>query len=157
MSNYKISNTLFGGLPTTAWVPFMTIGRSMSLGFLTMAFMICSSVNSLPLKFSFHTVSCIRTSSMGLMPRSSISCFNSWVVGGFSRYFLMDMVSPFSSRSWSTSRDLLHLGLWYNVVMFVENWFLVSIWMKTATKSSIWLVPNYSHIVSLDEVFSLFL
>jgi len=42
-----------GGLPTTAFFPFTTIGRSMSFGFSARAVTTSSSVKVFPLNFSF--------------------------------------------------------------------------------------------------------
>jgi len=107
-----ISRIFLGGLPTTALLPLMTIGRSINLGF-----SIITSINSLSvkvefLKMSFQSDSFLRTSSIGFMRRSLIISASSFAFNYSSRYFITLKSVVSFSRIFKASLDLLHLGLW---------------------------------------------
>ena len=60
------------GLPMTAFLPLMTMGRSINFGFSTMASIIWSSVKVLFLNSVFQIASFFLTKSIGLIPNNSI-------------------------------------------------------------------------------------
>ena len=64
-----------GGLPITALFLLITIGLSISLGLLTIASIMVSSVNKFPLKLFFQIDSFFLTRSIGCIPKRSIIFF----------------------------------------------------------------------------------
>ncbi len=107
---YSTDSTASGGRPRAALAPEITIGRSMMIGFLTIAATSASSDNAFG-SIPAAAASFLRTSlAAGIFSWPRIF-FSSGAEGGVFRYSMMTGSTPFSRNNARVLREVLQRGL----------------------------------------------